>query len=76
MSSFGDVVLVNVDGIGSKDQGIRGMPDALEGTIEINGDVYGLPSTFNFDGLLRVPPNVRDGLICWKFLKIYREQAA
>jgi hypothetical protein len=31
--------------------------------------MYGLPSTFNFDGLLRVPPNVRDGLICWKFLK-------
>lgn len=56
-------------------QGIRGMPDASEGTIEIDGDVYGLPSTFNFDGL-RVPPNVRDGLICWKFLKIQREQAA
>jgi hypothetical protein len=39
VSSFGDVVLVNVDGISSKDQGIRGMPDASEGTIEINGDV-------------------------------------
>jgi hypothetical protein len=75
VSSFGDV-LVNVDSISSKDQGIRGMPDASEGAIEINGDVYSLPSTFNFDSLLRVPPNVRDGLICWKFLKIHREQAA
>lgn len=74
--SFGDVVLINADGISPKDQGIRGMPDASEGTIEIDGDVYGLPSTFNFDGLLRVPPDVRDGLICWKFLKIHREQAA
>ena len=55
MPSFGDVVPINADGISPKDQGIRNMPDASEGTIEINDDVYGLPSTLNFDGLLRVP---------------------
>ena len=76
MPSFEDVVLINADGISPKGQGIRGMPDALEGTIEIDGDVYGLPYAFNFDGLLRVLSNVRDGLICWEFLKINCEQAA
>ena len=59
MPSFGDVVPINADGISPKDQGIRNMPDASKGTIEIDGDVYGLPSTLHFDGLEGPPKRKR-----------------